>query len=82
MITEMAESTSRRPERSRYEVPWLLTNWMASRIRRLASISFCFNSASTGSAYSFLSCSSVQVSKAPEETPRTAATTCNWLVPS
>ena len=28
------------------------------------------------------SCGSTQVSSEPEVTPRTAATTCNWLVPS
>ena len=53
-----------------------------ARCRCLASIKLLLQSAKSGSSYSFCPARRRQVSRAPEVTPRTAATTCSWLVPS
>ena len=83
MTTAMAESTSRRPEKSRYEVPLRLDELDRLHDLLLALDEFLLQLGQerVGVLFLFVLFGSRSRSE-PEETPRTAATTCNWLVPS
>ena len=83
MTIVMAESTSFRPERSRYGRALRLDELHGldhplpgfdELLLQLVQQRIVVNG--------LASCGSAQVSSEPEVTPRTAATTCNWLVPS